>query len=28
LDNDPELEKAFEVILNQEEYNDILKGTK
>ena len=28
LDNDPELEKAFEVILNKEEYNDILKGTK
>lgn len=28
LDNDPELEKAFKVILNQEEYNDILKGTK
>lgn len=28
LDNDPELEKAFEVILNQEEYNNILKGTK
>ena len=28
LDDDPELEKAFEVILNQEEYNNILKGTK
>ncbi len=28
LDNDPELDKAFEVILNQEEYNNILKGTK
>ncbi len=28
LDNDPELEKAFEVILNQEKYNDILKGVK
>lgn len=28
LDDDPELEKAFEVILNQEEYKNILKGTK
>ena len=28
LDDDPELAKAFEVILNQEEYNNILKGTK
>ena len=27
LDDDPELAKAFEVILNQEEYNNILKGT-
>ena len=27
LADDPELEKAFEVILNQEEYNNILKGT-
>lgn len=28
LDDDPELAKAFEVILNQEEYNNILKGSK
>ncbi|MBQ2499502.1 MAG: S41 family peptidase [Bacteroidales bacterium] len=28
LDDDPELARAFEVILNQEEYNNILKGTK
>lgn len=28
LDDDPELAKAFEVILDQEEYNNILKGTK
>ena len=28
LDNDPELARAFEVILNQEEYNNILKGIK
>ena len=28
LDDDPELAKACEVILNQEEYNKILKGTK
>lgn len=28
LDDDPELAKAFEVILNQEEYKNILKGTK
>ena len=28
LEDDPELKKAFEVILNQEEYNNILKGTK
>lgn len=28
LDDDPELAKAFEIILNQEEYNNILKGTK
>ena len=28
LDDDPELAKAFEVILNHEEYNKILKGTK
>ena len=28
LDEDPELAKAFEVILNQEEYNNILKGSK
>jgi carboxyl-terminal processing protease len=28
LGEDPELAKAFEVILNQEEYNNILKGTK
>ena len=27
LDDDPELAKAFEVILNKEEYNKILKGT-
>ena len=27
LDDDPELEKAFEILLNQEEYNSILKGT-
>ena len=27
LEDDPELAKAFEVILNQEEYNNILKGT-
>ena len=27
LDDDPELAKAFEVILNKEEYNNILKGT-
>lgn len=27
LEDDPELAKAFEVILNQEEYNRILKGT-
>ncbi|MBO4567822.1 MAG: S41 family peptidase [Bacteroidales bacterium] len=27
LADDPELEKAIEVILNQEEYNNILKGT-
>ena len=27
LADDPELEKAVEVILNQEEYNNILKGT-
>ena len=27
LNDDPELAKAFEVILNQEEYNRILKGT-
>ena len=27
LAEDPELEKAIEVILNQEEYNNILKGT-
>ena len=27
LDEDPELAKALEVILNQEEYNNILKGT-
>lgn len=26
LDDDPELEKAFEILLNQEEYNSILKG--
>ena len=28
LDDDTELKRAFEVILNQEEYNNILKGTK
>lgn len=28
LDDDPELARAFEIILNQEEYNNILKGTK
>ena len=28
LDDDPELAKAFEIILNQEKYNNILKGTK
>jgi carboxyl-terminal processing protease len=28
LEDDPELKRAFEVILNQEEYNNILKGTK
>jgi carboxyl-terminal processing protease len=28
LEDDPELARAFEVILNQEEYNNILKGTK
>ena len=28
LDDDNELKKAFEIILNQEEYNNILKGTK
>lgn len=28
LDDDPELAKAFEVILDQEEYNNILKGSK
>ncbi len=28
LDDDPELAKAFEVILDQEEYKNILKGTK
>ena len=27
LDDDPELARAFEIILNQEEYNSILKGT-
>ena len=27
LEDDPELKRAFEVILNQEEYNNILKGT-
>ena len=28
LDDDKELAKAFEIILNQEEYNNILEGTK
>lgn len=28
LEDDPELKRAFEIILNQEEYNNILKGTK
>ncbi len=28
LDDDPELAKAFEIILNKEEYKNILKGTK
>lgn len=28
LDDDPELARAFEIILNKEEYNNILKGTK
>ena len=28
LEDDPELKRAVEVILNQEEYNNILKGTK
>ena len=28
LDDDPELAKAFEIILNQEEYKNILTGTK
>ena len=28
LEDDPELKSAFEIILNQEEYNNILKGTK
>jgi len=28
LEDDPELKRAFELILNQEEYNNILKGTK
>ena len=27
LDDDPELKRAFEIILNQEEYKQILKGT-
>lgn len=28
LDDDPELKRAFEIILNPEEYGNILKGTK
>ena len=28
LEDDPELKRAYELILNQEEYNIILKGTK